>query len=357
MIRLLFLGVAAAVLIAAGAFTVQALWLEPRSLVITRAEIALPPWPADSAPLRVAVLADLQPAGPHVTAERVARIVAEVNALEPDLILLLGDYVSQMRLSTSHVPPKATAAVLGMLKAPLGVHAVLGNHDWWLDGRYIRRLLEASGIRVYENDARLIDAGDGRRFWIAGLADLSTQAVDLPGTLAQITDDAPVILLSHSPDIFPDVPERVALTLAGHTHGGQINLPYLGRLMVPSRFGQRYAYGHIVEDGRHLFVSSGIGNSLLPARYGVPPEIVLLQVGPTGARGHDGVDERMELDGVEPTVGADTGAQVDAERADLANRLRDVVRPQAAGQEHGRVDRVDDAPADRPVMGAAGTAE
>jgi predicted MPP superfamily phosphohydrolase len=168
---------------------------------------------------------------------------------------------------------------------------VLGNQDWWLDGRYVRRLLEEAGIKVYENEARPVETGDGRRLWIAGLADLSTRTVDLPGTLEKITDDAPVLLLSHSPDVFPEVPERVALTLAGHTHGGQFNLPFIGRLIVPSRFGQRYAYGHIVEGGRQMFVSSGIGNAILPARYGVPPEIVLLRIGAPGShdRGEDPV--------------------------------------------------------------------
>jgi hypothetical protein len=292
MIKSLFLALLAAALIGGGAFAVKAFWIEPRSLVVTRADIAVAQWPAEDRPLRVAMLADIQPAGPHVTAERVAEVVAQTNALEPDLIVLLGDYVSLMRASTSHVPPKATAAVLAKLRAPLGVHAVLGNHDWWLDGRYIRGLLEEAGIEVYENDARPIEAGDGRRLWIAGLADLSTRTVDLPGTLAQITDDAPVILLSHSPDVFPEVPERVALTLAGHTHGGQVNLPYLGRLIVPSRFGQRYAYGHIIEGGRQMFVSSGIGNAILPARFGVPPEIVLLRIGAPGSHARDDSEDR-----------------------------------------------------------------
>jgi predicted MPP superfamily phosphohydrolase len=290
MIKSVLLALLAAVLIAGGAFAVKAFWIEPRSLVITRADIAVPQWPADARPLKLAMLADIQAAGPHVTAERVAEIVAQINALEPDLIVLLGDYVSMMRLSTSHVPPKATAAVLARLQAPLGVHAVLGNHDWWLDGRYIRRLLEESGIKVYENEALPIETGDGRHLWIAGLADLSTRAVDLPGTLAQVADDAPIILLSHSPDVFPEVPERVALTLAGHTHGGQVNLPFVGRLMVPSRYGQRYAYGHIIEGGRHMFVSSGIGNAILPARYGVPPEIVLLRIGAPQSLGRDSED-------------------------------------------------------------------
>lgn len=292
MIKSLFLALLAALLIAGGAFAVKAFWIEPRSLVITRADIALPQWPSEARPLRMAVLADIQAAGPHLTAERVAEVVAQINALAPDIVVLLGDYVSLMRASTSHVPPKATAAVLAQLHAPLGVHAVLGNHDWWLDGRYVRRLLEDAGIKVYENEARPIDAGDGLRLWIAGLADLSTRTVDLPGTLAQVTDDAPVILLSHSPDIFPEVPARVALTLAGHTHGGQVNLPYLGRMIVPSRFGERYAYGHIIEGDRQMFVSSGIGNAILSIRYGVPPEIVLLRIGAPGSHGGDDGEDR-----------------------------------------------------------------
>ena len=102
----------------------------------------------------------------------------------------------------------------------------------------------------------------------------------MPKTLAQITDDTtPAILLAHEPDIFPKVPERFGLTLSGHTHGGQVKLPLIGRPIVPSRFGQRYAYGHVIEDERHLIVSGGLGLSNLPIRFGVPPEIVLLELG------------------------------------------------------------------------------
>jgi uncharacterized protein len=330
MIKSLFLALLAAVLIGGGAFAVKAFWIEPRSLVITRADITLPGWPAETRPLKIAALADIQAAGPHLTAERVAMIVGQVNALDPDMILLLGNYVSQMRLSTSHVPPKATAAVLARLRAPLGVHAVLGNRDAWLDGRYVRRLLEEAGIEVYENQARLIDVDHGPHFWIAGIADLSTHMADLPGTLAQVTDDAPVVLMSHSPDVFPEVPPRVALTLAGQTHGGQVNLPFLGRPVVPSRFGQRYAYGHIIEDGRQMFVSSGIGNTILPMRYGVPPEIVVLRIGAPGFETVDGVDERAELHRIDPAIGTHARAQIGPERAGVADRSGNMVGPETA---------------------------
>ena len=97
--------------------------------------------------------------------------------------------------------------------------------------------------------------------------------------MRKIRTDDPVLLLVHEPDIFPHVPDRVALTLAGHTHGGQIRLPLIWPLFVPSKYGARYAYGHVVEDGRHLIVSGGLGTSIIPARLGVPPEIVHITLG------------------------------------------------------------------------------
>ncbi len=112
--------------------------------------------------------------------------------------------------------------------------------------------------------------------WLIGIADLWTRKPDIPGALQNVNGDDPVILLTHNPDVFPGVPARVALTLAGHTHGGQVCLPLVGRPVVPSKFGQRYAMGHVVEDGRHLFVSGGLGTSIIPVRFRVPPEIVLM---------------------------------------------------------------------------------
>ncbi len=129
---------------------------------------------------------------------------------------------------------------------------------------------------------------DGQPFWLAGLGDQwafrtpggrSFEGVDdLVGTLDKVSDDAPVILMAHEPDIFPSVAGRVALTLSGHTHGGQVNL--LGWTpVVPSKFGSRYAYGHIVEADNHLIVSGGLGCSILPIRFGMPPEIVVIDIG------------------------------------------------------------------------------
>jgi predicted MPP superfamily phosphohydrolase len=103
-----------------------------------------------------------------------------------------------------------------------------------------------------------------------------TRPQKIDETIHQVSDAGPIIAVTHNPDIFPKIPARVALTIAGHTHGGQVNLPLVGRPEVPSIFGQRYAAGHIVEDNRHLFVTTGIGTSMIPVRFRVPPEIVVL---------------------------------------------------------------------------------
>ena len=179
------------------------------------------------------------------------------------------------------VEPEPIAEELKRLRAPLGVYAVLGNHDWWFDGERVTRALRGAGLGVLENQAVRIERGGGA-FWLAGIADLWTRTPDVHGTLRQVSTDDPVLMFTHNPDIFPGVPPRVSLTLAGHTHGGQVNLPLLGRPVVPSRFGQRYAFGHVVERGRHLFVRGGVGTSIIPVRFRVPPEVVILNLEPGG---------------------------------------------------------------------------
>lgn len=281
---------------------------EPFRLGVTRYRLAPPNWP-QGLHLRVAVIADLHACEPWMPIERIQQIVARTNALAPDAVLLLGDFVRGGRMAgiSKAVAHAEWARALAGLKAPLGVHAVLGNHDWWEDvslqvdrspGPVKARLaLEAAGIPVYQNDAVRLKK-DGQPFWIAGLGDQwaywpteEEYAVskrrgrrfeyigvdDLSGTLAKVTDDAPVILMVHEPDIFPEVPSRVALTLAGHTHGGQVRIAGYAPI-VPSRYGRRYLYGHIVEEGRNLIVSGGLGCSTLPVRFGSPPEIVLAEL-------------------------------------------------------------------------------
>ncbi len=241
-------------------------------------------------PLKIVVLADLHAGEPVVSLRRIRQIVRRANAIGGDVIVLLGDYAASHRFVTGKVAFSDVAARLSELSAPQGVHAILGNHDWWDDPdaqargggpNTFAQSLEAAGIAVLSNSVvKLEDV------WLAGLEDqLAIRRGnrwvgldDLPGTLAQIIDDDPVVLLAHEPDIFPNVPSRVALTLSGHTHGGQLRL-FGWSPVVPSRYGNRFAYGHVREEGRDLVVSGGLGCSILPLRFGVVPEIAVIEIG------------------------------------------------------------------------------
>lgn len=290
-----FIAGLAGVAAAGGAFASYALGIEPLwRLNVTRYRLKPLGWP-DGMKLKIAAVADLHACKPYMPVARIEEIVAATNALKPDVTVLLGDFMAGHRFTTGAVPSADWARALAGLKAPLGVHAILGNHDWWDDraaqrqrkGPIVARLaLETAGIPVYENHAIRLQHGN-HPFWLAGLGDQIAFVVgrgrfigvdDLQATLAKVTDDTPVILLAHEPDIFTKVPARVALTLSGHTHGGQVRI--LGYSpVVPSRYGNRFAYGHIVETDRNLIVSGGLGCSIMPVRFGVPPEIVEVMLG------------------------------------------------------------------------------
>jgi uncharacterized protein len=264
---------------------------------VTRYDLKLRRWPGDLN-LTIAAIADLHACKPWMTIERIHSIVRTTNELKPDLIVLLGDYVAGLRYyRTGEVHSDEWSKALSALKAPLGVHAILGNHEWWEDRAaqanghgptFARVALERVGIPVYENDVvRLTKAG--RSFWLAGLGDqLAFQITrrrypgrrigvdDLDGTLRKVPESEPVILLAHEPDIMPRVPERVSLVMSGHTHGGQVRL-FGWSPVVPSRYGNRYAYGHVREQC-DLIVSGGLGCSIAPVRFGMPPEIVHVSI-------------------------------------------------------------------------------
>lgn len=230
--------------------------------------------------LRVAALADLHAGAPLLDEARIEAIVAAANALDPDVTVLLGDYGAASRFVTRVLPHRDVARRLAALRARHGVFAVTGNHDWWEDEAAraggmpaIGRALEAAGIPVLANAS--LRAGP---VTIAGVHSswafsVGHGAEDLAAALSGAA--GPTLLLAHEPDLFPEVPRGVALTLSGHTHGGQVRL--LGwSPIVPSRYGNRYAWGHVEEAGRHLVVSGGLGTTRVPVRLGVPPEITLV---------------------------------------------------------------------------------
>lgn len=239
----------------------------------------MPDNPAPLKGLNIAVIADLHAGSTFIDEGKIDRIVALTNAARPDLILLTGDYVRSVRraLGGRHIPIPVIARHLKPLSAPLGVYAVIGNHDRWEDAGSVAKAFAAVGITVLENENVTLSTPRGP-VHLAGIGDLYTKADDPGQALAGLSADAPVLCFTHTPDLFPQLPPACALTVTGHTHGGQVRLPLLGRPAVPSRFGDRYAAGHTRDGKKALFVSTGIGTSMLPVRFGVPPEVSLLRL-------------------------------------------------------------------------------
>jgi uncharacterized protein len=265
--------------VSAAALGAYAILVEPRRLRVRRVELRLDRWPRAYDGFRLALVSDLHAGTPHVGVEQVERVAELVDGEGPDLVALLGDYVDDTAAFSEAVSPADVARALARIRAPLGLVAVLGNHDWRRGGNAVRAGLLDAGITVLEDSARLLRSAQVP-LWVVGLADLRERLPDLPAAFADVPPDAALLVLSHDPDLFPRVPASAALTVSGHTHGGQIDIPGLRRRVIPSRFGDRYAYGHVEEDGRHLFVTRGVGTSGWPLRFRAPPEVVVLTLRP-----------------------------------------------------------------------------
>jgi uncharacterized protein len=252
-------------------------FIEPNRLVLRQQTIQIENWPQELNGLRIAVIADIHAGAPFIDDKKLRLIVQRTNELRPDLIVVLGDYMTGNGWVRRTMEPEVFAAVLKDFSAPLGVYSVLGNHDWWYGGKKVRGALEQNGVRVLEDEVAQVNTR-GTSLWLAGLADLWTRPQHIEETVSKVPEGAPVIALTHNPDIFPRLPQRVPLLLAGHTHGGQVRFPLIGSVVHSSRVGERYETGHVFENNHHLFVTTGIGTSILPVRFGVAPEIVLLTV-------------------------------------------------------------------------------
>ena len=260
--------------------------VEPNRLVVREVTIQSATWRGP--PVRLGLISDTHVAAPHVDPERVSRVVARMNGLHPDAVLLLGDYAGGHEPAAVRAAPTRSeilrgVAAFGGLKSPLGTYAVLGNHDWWYDGPATEQALRAAGALVLENQAVEIRRPGGA-FWLAGLADLESRRAtpSYDRALAGVPWDQPVVVMTHWPDPFAKAPDRVALTVAGHTHCGQVNLPVVGRLVHASRAARQWGCGAYVDRGRHLFVTGGVGVSILPVRFRAPPEIVVVTLKGTG---------------------------------------------------------------------------
>ncbi len=245
-----------------------------RTPIVVRYTIGLRDWPAGTPPLRIVQISDVHFGWPDMPAERVAGIVAQANALKPDLIALTGDYHGGKLWDADSGNMDDAVRPLRALKARYGVFAVRGNHDgpYWTPIVFAR-----TPIRLLQN--RWVMAGP---VIIAGVDDLTTPIH--PAIMARMAVEGappgvPLILLGHEPEFFANSPPRVDLVLAGHTHGAQIVLPWVG-FRPMSDYLDAHRRGWFREHGQQLIVSSGIGTSIVPLRIGVPPEIVVITVGP-----------------------------------------------------------------------------
>lgn len=255
-----------------------AFFWEPSRLTEKQYTLDLPGWSAKCSPYRVAVVSDIHAGAPYIGLEKIDLMVSMILKQKPDMVLLPGDFVIQEVFGGSFIAPEDLAQRLKPLLLQTKVYAVLGNHDAWLDSKRVQAAFENAGIPVLEDRAIAI-AKNQCQFWLVGLSDYTEGRLEYHEAFSMVPADAPTLAFTHNPDVFPDLSRaRFSLLIAGHTHGGQVKLPWLGRAVVPSKYGERYAIGHVEESHRHLFVTPGIGTSILPVRFGVPPEISYLRL-------------------------------------------------------------------------------
>jgi len=261
---------------------VQAAVIEPYQVEITHQPIRLAKLSPQFRGFRIVQLSDIHHSAFLGEAE-IAEAARCANQLQPDLIALTGDYVSHSRDYIA-----GCARALGRLRAPHGVFAVLGNHDHWTDGEMMAAALTAEGIRVLSNECVRIEREEAH-LRLAGIDDLMAKRNDLPAALAGTTRKEARILLAHNPAIIREAArEGVDLVLSGHTHGGQINWRLLaGRseqtttrwLRRPSpRFTRARGYARL--GATQIYVNRGLGTSVVPLRYGCPPEITVIELHP-----------------------------------------------------------------------------
>lgn len=252
-------------------------WNATRDPVIRPAGVGVADWPAEAAPIKILMLSDIHVAGPDMPPERLERLVASLNRLRPDLVLIAGDLVSEKRGATHIYTPSEIVAPLGGFNPPLGVIVAPGNHDHWFSPDALRGEMERHGIRVLQNEAVRVGP-----LVIGGVDDDYSGHDDVPATLAAMDRLGPGVplLLTHSPDIVPGIDRPVAAIFAGHTHCGQIRFPFVGAITYISRYGDRFACGDMTDNGQRIFVGAGLGTSILPLRFNTPPDAWLVTLGP-----------------------------------------------------------------------------
>lgn len=266
-------------------FLGYAYFIEPRQFVVVQETLAVPNWSPSLNGLRIVTIADIHTGSNYAPPERVRYVVEQANALNPDVIVLLGDYVSEAKWDREarsrpegsdrtelKIPVETIAESLRGFNAKYGVYAIIGNHDWYHNEQKIHRMLEEiAGINVLNNEiAEIYVNGEILRIW--GIEDLwRNRQVPTANSYDLLAEKRNIIALTHNPDSLLSSPDGIAIMFAGHTHGGQLNWPFFGPKAVFN--DPRFMDGHTVVDGKHVYVTSGVGTSVLPLRFRVPPEI------------------------------------------------------------------------------------
>lgn len=270
-----------AVVIAVAIFVGWGVGIEPGQIEVKQAKVESDGWRAALPQLRIVVLSDLHIGSPHIDLAKLEQIVAATNAQNPDLVLLLGDFLPSDYFGAD-IPPAVFGPVLGELKAKFGVMAVLGEKDWGERGGALRSALAKAEIRVLQNQAAPIRLAKGKRAWIVGLADWAAPSgPDYAKAARKIPKGEPVLVLVHNPARITDIPSNVVGVFAGHTLGGLINVPTYGGLVMPDGVPARFARGLVEENGVKMFISAGIGTAAYPIRFNTPPEITVVTVSST----------------------------------------------------------------------------
>lgn len=272
-----------------------AYYVEPHRLVVNHSEIRIKGWNPAFDGLKIVMIGDIHGGSNGVDEAKLQLVVEKTNEQNADLVVLLGDYVSQGRENkplaarSLRMPIETIANGLSGIKTTYGVYAVMGNHDGWYGDERVTAELTRVGYKVLQNEVAVIDK-DGQHLRLLGFKDHLKLNKNWKETsneakkLLEPTGDGDIIALEHSPDIMPVITDELSISpslkliLAAHTHGGQVWLPIFGTPVVPSTFGQKYAYGHVKENGVDMFVTSGVGTSVLPIRFMMPPEIAVLTI-------------------------------------------------------------------------------
>lgn len=284
------IGAVIAVLVAA--WLTDAFWFEPESLTQTTLDVQDPAWPTGTAPLHAVLLSDFHADNVHMPPSRVRAIAARVNAMHPDVILLGGDYIGgnvfkgrrefgarPMRSAGEIALDEDGLRALGNFDAPLGVYAIMGNHDCWWDCDTVRHILAGTRVKLLENQAARL-ARPGGDVWIEGVEDGQTEHPDFPATAAQVPKGAASFVLTHNPGLFDWASNHAELQMSGHSHAGQVRFPLIGAPIRVCRHTEDTAKGWTVIDNRILIVTRGLGSSGIPIRFGAPPQIMVLTIHP-----------------------------------------------------------------------------